>query len=306
MRKTRERLVAAIERALDLGEFISYKRSWDFVHGLEDIKHKIDALVKGGNAGRAVGLYEIFLSGCYEKADEIDDSSGSLGMFFENLFCAWINARQKTQYDPEETVNNILRWMENDDYGFCHDIEKNVVKTLNKKSVKLFETSIRSRFEKAFAMAEIAKCKQIFDYPWEVRKNVSVLKVIYVETKDISAYLAICEKTGTTPTDCENIAILYKKKRKYQNALSCIEKGLKLEKKDRWGDQAGMGLKELQQDLLKKLGRQEDAFDPAWAEFKRTVTTLPIIFRQLMPKSWKNSAIIPPKRRPRAWRRSTA
>lgn len=60
-RKKPNPLVSALERALDLGEFISYGRSWNFVQGLEDVKPKIDALVKDGNAERAVGLSEIFL-----------------------------------------------------------------------------------------------------------------------------------------------------------------------------------------------------------------------------------------------------
>jgi len=268
-RKKSDPLLSVLEGALDLGEFISYHRSWDFVQGLEDVKHKIDALVKDGQAERAVSLYEIFLSGCYEKADEIDDSGGDLGMFFEDLFCAWINARQKAKYDREETVQNILRWMDNDDYGFCYEIEKNVFKVLNKGSVKLFEAAILSRFEKAFTTVLPKKSKRDSDYPWEVRKNVSVLKVIYVESKNTNAYLALCEKTGTTPTDCENIANIYKVKRNYQDALSWIEKGLKLEKKGNWGNQSSFGLTGLKQDLLNKLGRREDALDLAWAEFKK-------------------------------------
>ena len=268
-RKKSDPLISVLERALDLGEFISYNRSWDFVRDLEDVKQKIDALVKDGQAERAVSLYEIFLSGCYEKADEIDDSGGDLGMFFEDLFCSWINARQKAKCDPEETVQNILRWMDNDDYGFCYEIEKTVVKVLNKGSVKLFEAEIKSRFEKAFASVSERKYKRISDYPFEVRKNISVLKGIYTESKNTNAYFALCEKTGTTPKDCENIANLYKVKRKYQNALSWVEKGLKLEKKGNWGNQSSFGLSELQQDLFNKLGRREDALDLAWAEFKK-------------------------------------
>ena len=107
-------MISEIEPALDLGEFIPYNRSWDFVQTLETVKLKIDALVKKGDAERAVSLYEIFLSGCYEKADEIDDSGGNLGMFFENLFCVWINVRQKAKYDSAETVQHILKWMDND------------------------------------------------------------------------------------------------------------------------------------------------------------------------------------------------
>ncbi len=194
-RKKSDPLISELEGALDLGEFVSYNRSWDFVRDLEDVKHKIDALVKDGQAERAVSLYELFLSGCYEKADEIDDSGGNLGMFFEDLFCAWINARQKAKYDPAETVQNILSWMDNDDYGFCYEIERDMVKVLNKKSMKLFETAIKSRFEKAYDTDLQKKHKRISDYSWEVRKNVSILKVIYVEAKDTHAYLALCERT---------------------------------------------------------------------------------------------------------------
>ena len=215
-------LISVLECALDLGEFIPYNRSWDFVRGLEEVKHKIDTIVKDGQAERVVSRYEIFLSGCYEKAEEIDDSGGNLGMFFEDLFCAWINARQRAKYDPAETVQYILRWMENDEYGFCYEIEKDMVKVLNKKSMKLFETAIESRFEKAYRTVDQKKCKWIFDYPWEVLKNVSILKVIYVELKDTNAYLALCEKTGTTPKDCENIANIYKVKRKYLYALNWV------------------------------------------------------------------------------------
>ncbi|MBW2169815.1 MAG: hypothetical protein JRG69_11265 [Deltaproteobacteria bacterium] len=79
-RRNADPLISQIELALDLGQFISYNQSWDFVHDLEDTKSKIDDLMENGEADRAVRLYEMFLSGCYEKAEEIDDSGGNLGM----------------------------------------------------------------------------------------------------------------------------------------------------------------------------------------------------------------------------------
>lgn len=137
-RKKSDPVVSEIERALDLGQFISYNRSWDFVRELEDSKKRIDALVKNGEAERAVGLYEMFLSGCYEKAEEIDDSGGNLGIFFGQLFCAWIKARQKAGCKADETVQYVLKWMDNDDYGFCYDIEQDIAQVLNKAGFWLF------------------------------------------------------------------------------------------------------------------------------------------------------------------------
>jgi hypothetical protein len=192
-------LISQIERALDLGRFISYNQSWDFVRSLEDTKSKIDDLMEKGEADRALRLYELFLSGCYEKAEEIDDSGGNLGMFFQELFLAWIKARQKAGRATEETVADILKWMENDDYGFCYEIEKDVVGVLNKAGFLLFRRHFHDRFKEAFAPFESEEARFIYDYPADVYLNADALKHIYVVKKDVRAYLALCEKVGITP-----------------------------------------------------------------------------------------------------------
>jgi len=114
------------------------------------LKGKIDALVEHGQAQDAVSLYEVFFAGCYEKAEELDDSGGNLGMFAQELFISWIKARQKAKCSDDETVKYILKWMDKDDYGFCYDIEKNVVKALNKNGFLLFRKHFQDRLETAF------------------------------------------------------------------------------------------------------------------------------------------------------------
>lgn len=81
-------LIEQIEEALSPDIFISYGNVGAFIDDLERVKDNIDALLQDGKTKQAVTLYEIFLSGCYEKAEEIDDSGGDLGMFFEELFCS--------------------------------------------------------------------------------------------------------------------------------------------------------------------------------------------------------------------------
>jgi len=269
MAKKKEPLGQVIESALDLGEFISYGQSWDFVNELEEVKSQIDDLVKTGEAERAVSLYEVFLSGCYEKAEEIDDSGGNLGMFAQELFISWIRARQKAGCSPDETGKYLLRWMDNDDYGFCYDIEKDVSLTLNKEGFLLFRRHFEDRFDSAFALFKDEGPKYIYDYPSEVYMSANTLKEIYVAKKLVKSYLALCEKTVASPKDCENLATLYKAKRCFADALAWVEKGLVLEDKRQWGNQSSHGLKDMRQQLLSKLGRKEDALKAAWSEFKR-------------------------------------
>jgi len=262
-------LVKMIEQALAPGRFISYGQSWQFVEQLEEAKNAVDALAKCGEAKRAVSLYELFLAGCYEKIEEADDSGGSLGMFFEELFISWIKARQKAGGDPEETVKQILRWMESDDYGFCYQIESQVAEILNKEGLQLFCKHFEDQFEQAFAPYSGQEPKRIHDYPSTVYMTATVLKNIYVARKNVRSYLALCERTRPSPQDCENIATLYKAKRKPADALAWVEKGLAIEKEHQWGNQSSYQLTEMRQELLSKLGCREDALAVAWSEFQK-------------------------------------
>jgi len=99
--------------------------------------------------------------------------------------------------------------------------------------------------------------------------NANILKDIFIVKKDVKAYLALCEKVGMTPKDCEHIASLQKAKRRYDDALAWVEKGLKLEKEREWGNQSSYALTGIRQELLNKLGRREDALESAWSEFKK-------------------------------------
>lgn len=262
-------LTREIEQALDPGEFIPYNKACEFVQDLEDIGRKIEKLVKNGEATKAVPLYEILLAGCYNKAEEIDDSSGSLGMFFEEIFASWIRARQKAKCDPEETIHQILRWMENDDYGYCYNIEKKLVEAFNRQGLKIFENAVKLRFEKALIEEKPKMPLRIYDFSYAIRENAEILKCVYVEKKDITSYINLSEKIGVTPKDCENIAELHKAKKQFQKALMWIDKGLELEKESNWPNYSAWDLDAKKRELQAKLGQKEEAFNSAWSEFMK-------------------------------------
>jgi len=148
-----ESIVSDVEEAVNLGSFVSYRQSWDYVQRLENVKSKIDGVATKKAAKQCVPLYEMFLSGCYEKADEVDDSSGRFGDFFQELFCSWIEARQNAGYEAEQSVYQMFKWMDNDEYGLLHDVEKSLVEVLDREGLALFEARIRSRFTEALSKA---------------------------------------------------------------------------------------------------------------------------------------------------------
>jgi hypothetical protein len=215
-----------------------------------------------------VALYETFLAGCHEKAEEIDDSSGSFGQFVGELYRAWIKARQAAGADPDETATRLLRWMEDDPYGFCYHLEADAAKALDKAGLAAFVKRIRERFDAA-ATAKPVPGESFKGNPDSARRRWgATLRTLYREQKHVEAYLALAEDTGLTAEDCHALATMLVTRRKAEHALSWVERGIELAKKAPNSSMAGHDLAALKRDLLVKLRRGNEALDAAWAEYR--------------------------------------
>lgn len=266
-KKKTDPLIGSIEYALNLGQFISYNHAWDFIRKLENVKEDIDALINE-DPKRVVPLYEVFLYGCTEKIEEIDDSSGSLGMFFEDLLCSWVVARQKSNCSPEETLKIINKWKEKDDYGLYHDVEKSLIKVFNKKTLDFFKKITLLEIEKAFVSLNKVN-KESSTYPYSIQYRIELIKLIYAEKGDVNSYIEFVQKMGVIPEDCEEIAKILKKKKKYTDALKWVEKGLKLSSKKENSSFSSYELMDLKKELLHKLGNNDEVLNMAWNDFKK-------------------------------------
>ncbi len=254
-----------IEAALQPRQFIKYGAAWEFVSDLEEVARQIDKLVQS-EAARAVQLYETYLAGCYEKAEEIDDSSGNFGMFVDGLFRGWVKARQTAGADSDETARRLVAWMDDDPYGFCYQLERDLVKVLDKEGLAAFERRIRERFD-GVATAAPGPGGRERDPAYIRRHAAEILRAILAEQRNVDAYVALCEATELSPADCLAVAKMVQARRKPADALTWVERGLALDKKrpSSFGDHE---LAKLKRDLLLKLGRGDAALEAAWAGFK--------------------------------------
>ena len=274
-RKQIDPLEKAIEVALSPGRFISYNAAWSFVEDVQGVADDIGKIIQKEPA-RAARLHEIFIAACHEKADEIDDSSGNFGMLVEELFQSWIKARQGADFDPDETAISLIFWMEDDPYGFCHDLERGVVKVLDKKGLVAFIQQIRAKFESAPTQDD--EEKRFSGY--ERRRWGGVLKTLLAAQRNVEAYIAICDQTGLEAKDCIAIAKIYKSRRRPEDALSWVERGLKIARADSQTSYEDHELGELKRAMLARIGRTEDALQSAWSEFEAHPSTF--AYKELM------------------------
>jgi hypothetical protein len=262
----REAMDSIIESALQPGRFIGWNEGFSFVSELRQLEGEI-AKVVSADPARGVVLYETFIAGCTLKAEDLDDSDGEFGTFAGGLYCGWIAARQAAGADCGQTAKLLLAWMDDDDYGFCNDLERSAVKVLNRAGLKAFEREVRARFDKECAV--LGKGKRPAPNPDCARDRWGgMLKAIYSEQRNIEKYLDLTARTGLTLADCEAIATMFQAKRKLNDALAWLEQGIQMDKPDRFQRGASDKLAEMRRALLAKLGRGHEALDSAWAEFQ--------------------------------------
>ena len=206
------------------------------------------------------------LAGSYEKAEELDDSSGNFGMFVDGLFCGWVKARQAAGADPDETAHRLVAWMDSDTYGFCYQLERDLVKVLDKRGLAAIERRVRERFD-GVATAAARPGEREPDPAHLRRRAAEILRAILAKQRNVEAYVALCEVGELSPADCLALAKMLQARRKTAEALAWVERGLTLEKK-RPSSSADYELTQLKRELLSKLGRGDDALEAAWAEFE--------------------------------------
>lgn len=197
-RDTEDPLVAEIRNALLPGRFVKWDAVSGLVGNLDQMHERVEALVDVGEATRAVRLYEVFLTGVYAKIEEADDEC-DLANLFHRLMCGWIQARQAADLPAQETIRQLLNWMKNDDYGFCHDIEGEVVKVLDTPGRQLFTRHFEQLVESAISCQGAGSAKAIFEYENSVRLPAMSLKEIYEALGNVPAYAALCRRLGLSP-----------------------------------------------------------------------------------------------------------
>jgi uncharacterized protein DUF6880 len=261
-----------MEVALQPGRFIASAAGWDFVSSLEGVDGHLAELVRA-DPERAMSLYETFLAGCYEKAEELDDSSGNFGMFVVSLYCGWLKARQAARADVDATARWLLERMENDPYGFASTLERDAVKVMHKDGLAALERQAKARFEATDATGQASESAHRRDPAPMRRRWGEVLRAVYARRGDVRAYVARYEQSELSAQDCLAVATMLKAKRKLDEALAWVDRGLGVDRKHPHGSIAQYDLAKLKRELLTKLGRSGDALEEAWTEFGENPST---------------------------------
>jgi hypothetical protein len=101
---------------------------------------------------------------------------------------------------------------------------------LNRAGLTAFETQIKARFNTAATATPAADGVRQDRLEYARRRWADALRTVYVQQKNVAAYIAFAEQTGLTVQDCHAIATLLVTRRRPREALAWIERGLHLGK----------------------------------------------------------------------------
>ena len=250
-----------LELALQPGKFIPDRACSAYVDDLEEIEARIVALA-ASDPVKAVTHYETFLACCFEKIQEVDDSSGSFGPFVAGLFCGWIKARQAAGADPQETATLLFAWMDDDPYALCYQIERDLAEVLDEAGLSAFVAMARGRFDAAARKGSPDNKQEGIRRYWS-----KGLRTLYLAQKDLKAYQSLAEATGLVAEDCHAMATHLAADGRPGEAMEWVDQGMDLAKASARGYMDGLSLAKLQGKLLVELGRGQEALETAWSDY---------------------------------------
>ncbi|MFH0799650.1 MAG: hypothetical protein V2A66_05665 [Pseudomonadota bacterium] len=252
-----------ISKALDLGCFISWNEGSEFIGELEEVHRGLVTLAKS-RPREALGCFEIFLAGCLVKGNEVDDSSGGLGMFLEEIFQSWARCCSSAGMKPADFLRKIAHWMQVDDIGFCCDLERTIIPALSSEYRSALRHSLEQRLleKPSNGMPEPERSRLLSQY----RYDLSTLKKLLISTNNTTAIIEAGDRYGFTLEDCLALATAFSSRGQPKRALEWAERGLKCND-DRSGQE--YKLEQLRRQLMIKTGRRSDAIQEAWKKFEQ-------------------------------------
>jgi len=248
-----------------LGHFVSWRKVAEFRNDLGRLLDELAAFADK-HPKDALPVFDVFIVGCLEKGDEVDDSSNDLGGFLEEVACAWTRCCEAAGMKGDEYIRKLAHWIDADTIGFFSDLESTVIPSLGMEYRKALEGELKKRLDTLSRETPQAAGPEQNKINADHRRAIETLKKLYMETMNTTALTEFCGQYGLDRKDCLDLANIFYGRKKLDCALEWTEKGSKMGE-DRYSSE--YELKELRRKILKNSGRGDDAVADAWADFEK-------------------------------------
>lgn len=250
---------AAIDTAVDTGEYIEYGAAYDYSAGIGDVVGYIEELLTKGRAAEVIEISEHALAAVENVMESVDDSDGHLGGVLERLQDLHHAACKKAKPDPESLAERLFAWELRTPWDTFFGAAESYADVLGKKGLEAYR-----------ALAEVEWARVPACGPGDVSTEhragrfriTHIMETLARQSGDVEAMVAILRRDLSHAYGYLRIAETYWEAREFDRALEWAERGVKA-----FPQQTDSRLREFLAEEYHRRKRHEEAMGIVWSEF---------------------------------------
>ena len=249
----------AIDRAVHVGDFISYHDVYAYARRIEDTIDSVEVLLKEGHASEVIQLAEHALAAVESALGSIDDSDGCMGGILERLQELHHAACAKAKPDPQALAKRLFEWELRTDWDTFHGAAERYSRILGEKGLAMYRRLAEQEW------AHIPALSPGRDDPHKYGKRFRITHIVETlarQTGNVDAVVAVKKRDLSLPYSYLQIAETYKQAGQHDLALDWAERGLKA-----FPERPDSRLREFLAAEYHRRKRHDDAMALVWAEF---------------------------------------
>ena len=215
---------AAIDRAVDTGDFVSYSDAFDYTQGIADITDSIEELLKEGYGAEVIELSEHALSGIENHMGMVDDSDGNMGDIIERLQEIHFQACLMVKPDPETLAKHLFECEIQSEYEIFSGVVERYSKILGETGIAVYRELAEREWSK---LPELKPGRFVPDEYGNRFRMQCIMESLARLSGNIEELVAVKTRNLSHAYSYLEIAEIYNKANLSDKALEWAEKGLK-------------------------------------------------------------------------------
>ncbi len=249
----------AINEAVNLDVFVDYRSMRDYTEGMYDVIHSLREYFKSDSAEAVIELTEHFLKRLELQLNMVDDSDGYMGDILYEVQELHFEACKKAKPDPEKLAKKLFEWELNSNWEIFYGAAEKYASILEKDGLKVYSELAEKEWNN---LPSLGPGDDRNSYSGNRYRITSIMEALASQTGDVEQLVAIKSKDLSLPYHYLEVAQIYKKARKREEALKWAERGVRMFPKH-----MDSRLLEFLADEYQKRKRFDDAMKLVWQIF---------------------------------------
>lgn len=251
---------AAIDRAVETGGYVDWHEASTYAAGLENIADSLAELLQQGQAAALIELAEYAITRVEAACEYVDDSNGGeMTDMLERLGELHYQACMAARPDPAELAERLFKYELSAGFDAFHDSLRRYAKVLGKEGVARYKQLAEDEWRKVEPRSQETGRGDYDSRRWRITR---IMESFAELSGDVEALVAVKSRDLSSALRYLDIAEIYRKHRRHDQALEWAERGVKA-----FPNKPDDRLRDFLAEEYLRLKRNDDAMRLIWVQF---------------------------------------